>query len=148
MGTIFTAVAAYLGEQDLELSIDGDDMASFAVDAGSTPWRVHVWAHEEVQQLLVHSVCPFGTPEQRMVEMALFLTRANFGMSIGNFELDVETGELRYKTSIDTNGQELNTEWLRPLFLANISTMDRYLPGVLAVIGGVDAATAITAIES
>jgi hypothetical protein len=148
MGAIFSSVTDYLQAQDLELSIDGDDMASFAVEAGHTPWRLHLWANEDAQQLLIHSVSPFVVPEQCISEMALFLTRANFGLAIGNFELDLDNGELRYKTSIDANGQELSTEWLRPLFLANISTMDRYLPGILAVTGGVDAATAILAVES
>jgi hypothetical protein len=40
--------------------------------------------------------------------VAEFLTRANSGMVIGNFELDFADGEIRYKTSIDVEGDKLS----------------------------------------
>ncbi len=36
--------------------------------------------------------------------VAEFITRANFGIVIGNFEIDFSDGEIRYKTSIDVEG--------------------------------------------
>jgi len=30
-----------------------------------------------------------------------FLTRANYGLNIGNFEMDFQDGEIRFKTAID-----------------------------------------------
>jgi hypothetical protein len=40
--------------------------------------------------------------------IAKFITRANYGMSLGNFELDFNDGEIRYKTSIDVTDDRLN----------------------------------------
>ena len=147
MGSLYDATVAYLTAQGVTVSHDADGFASFEVDT-QTPWRVHVWAREDAAQLLVHSVLPFQVPADRMVDIALFTTRANFGLAIGNFELDMDNGELRYKSSIDVGGQPLTDALLRPLFVANISTTNRYLPGIQAVLAGADPTATVREIES
>ena len=146
MGSIYDAAVAHLGALGWSVAHDGDGFASFEVDA-PTPWRVHLWAREDAGQLLVHSVLPFQVPDDRCLAVAVFVTRANFGLSIGNFELDMDNGELRYKTSIDVGALPLADALLRPLFVANIATTHRYLPGVEAVLRGVDPTAAVLAIE-
>jgi len=42
-----------------------------------------------------------------------FLTRANYGMMIGNFEMDFTDGEIRYKTSIDVEGDKLSSALIK-----------------------------------
>ncbi len=147
MGSIYDATVAYLAGQGVSVTHDADGFASFEVDT-ETPWRVHVWAREDAHQLLVHSVLPFQVPDERRADVAMFATRANFGLAIGNFELDMDNGELRYKTSMDTGGEVLTDALLRPLFVANISTTNRYLPGIQAVLVGADPAAAVLAVET
>ena len=62
--------------------------------------------------------------------------RANYGLHIGNFELDMGDGEVRFKTSIDTESTALSFELVRNVVYANVMQMDRYLPGLMAVLGG------------
>lgn len=50
-----------------------------------------------------------NVPEDRRLALAEFLTRANYGLFIGNFEMDWQDGEVRYKTSIDVAGDRLST---------------------------------------
>ena len=54
------------------------------------------------------------------------MARINYGLNIGNFELDMNDGEIRYKTSIDVEGGELSTRMVETLIAVNISTTDRY----------------------
>jgi hypothetical protein len=147
MGELLDATIDYLTAQKVDVNREADDAASFRVDVDPTPWTVHVWTREQNHQLLVYSVAPFVVPDERLTEMALFVARANFGLVNGNFELAVDTGELRYKTSLDTAGAALEPALLRPVFVANIATMGRYLPSAQTVIAGADAATAIAAVE-
>ena len=42
-----------------------------------------------------------------------FITRANFGIIFGNFEIDLEDGTVRYKTSIDFQDDELSYALVR-----------------------------------
>jgi hypothetical protein len=90
----------------------------------------------ELEQLLVYAVCPVRTPEEARSRVAEFITRANYGMRIGNFELDYDDGEVRYKTSVDFEGEPLTVRWLRGLLYPAVQTLDTYLPGLLAVAHG------------
>lgn len=83
------------------------------------------------------------------MEVAEFITRANYGMVIGNFEMDFRDGEVRYKTSVDVEGSELTYEICRQVVVTNVMLMDRYLPGIMAVItGALTPAQAIAQIEA
>lgn len=70
-------------------------------------------------------------------------------MMIGNFELDFADGEIRYKISIDVEGDRLSAALIQRLVYANVSMMDEYLPGILSVIyANISPAEAIAQIEA
>ena len=55
----------------------------------------------------VYAVSPIGVEEndaKMMAEMAEFVCRANYGLRNGNFELDVEDGQIRYKSFVNCKG--------------------------------------------
>jgi hypothetical protein len=75
--------------------------------------------------------------------------RANYGMIVGNFEIDLDDGEVRYKTSVDVEGVTATRQLIQNLVAPNVITMDRYLPGLLSVaFGGKHPAEAIAEIEA
>jgi hypothetical protein len=57
-------------------------------------------------------------------------------MRVGNFELDYEDGEVRFKTSLDVENVELSHDLVSNHVYANVWTMDRYLPALFGVIYG------------
>ena len=99
-------------------------------------WLCYADARAEYAQVLFYSICPTKTPVDRRITVAEFITRANFGMMIGNFELDFEDGEVRYKTSLAVEGFELNDEVIKSIVFSNVAVMDRYLPFLTQVING------------
>ena len=66
--------------------------------------------------------------------MAEFISRANFGLMIGNFELNFDDGEVRYKTSLDVEDTAINFNLIKNLVYANITLMDHYYGGIMKVI--------------
>ena len=83
---------------------------------------------------LFYSTCPANVPEDRRYAAAEFITRANYGMYIGNFEMDFDDGEIRYKSSLDLEGvQESLAVLLKNILYPNVNTLDRYLPGIMSV---------------
>jgi hypothetical protein len=50
--------------------------------------------------------------------------------------MDWEAGEVRFKTSADVDGDRLSLALARQMVEANVVMMDRYLPGLQAVIAG------------
>jgi hypothetical protein len=91
-------------------------------------------ARQELQQICFYSSCPVRAPMESVPTLLEFVARANYGMVIGNFEIDVRDGEIRYKTSVDVEGIEPTETFMRGLVYANVLTMDRYLPGIMQVI--------------
>ena len=126
---------------------DNDDGGSFTVDTEALSWRVHFFVREQTQ-LVVHGVIPLQSPANRRLALAEFFTRANFGLVMGNFEFDIDTGEMRYKTSLQTIGGSVDPAFLGPVFSTNIATTAEYLPGLFAVIGGGSPTSAIELVES
>lgn len=106
--------------------------ASFRGDSGE--WPCYAFADEEQQRFSFYSVCPVHAPEDKLMAVAELVTRINYGMAVGNFELDFEDGEVRFRTSIDVEGDRLSAALVERLAMTNVAVMDIYLPGIMKVI--------------
>jgi hypothetical protein len=149
MGQLFEAVVDYLTEDDWKFNVVKDDtalMLSFRGEAGS--WQCFATVDEEKQWFTFYSILPSNVSEDKRVEIAEFIIRANYGLVIGNFEMDYGDGEVRYKTSVDVEGGELTPKMIENLMRANLMTMDRYFAGLMGVLyGDRDPAEAIAEME-
>lgn len=102
----------------------------------------------DLEQFIFYVVMPVRAPANMRLAVAEYITRANYGLRIGNFEMDFDDGEVRYKSSLDFESVELTPGLIRNTIYPAVQTMDRYLPGVLSVVfGGKSAEEAIAAIE-
>jgi len=103
----------------------------------------------EFSQFIFYVVAPVKADPSKMQEVCEFVARANYGLRIGNLELDFDDGEIRYKSSLDFEGTGLTPGLLKGAMYPAVQTMDDYLPGLLAVVfGGATAKAAIEAIEN
>ncbi|MGF1488875.1 MAG: YbjN domain-containing protein [Prochloraceae cyanobacterium] len=110
-------------------------------------WNCLLKTRENQAQLVFYSICPIPAPESKRIAIAEFITRANYNIIIGNFELDFDDGEIRYKTSIDVEGDRLSHSNLESIIYPNLGTIDRYLPGIKAIIERFDDISVKQAIE-
>jgi hypothetical protein len=112
-------------------------------------WSCYAQCREADEQVVFYSICPITVPEKKRILVAELLTRANYGLVLGNFELDFDDGEIRYKTTADVQDGTLSQMMIKNAAYCNVLMMDKYLPGILAVIGGAQAPKdAIDEIES
>lgn len=100
----------------------------------SSTWHCFAHCHPDIAQLLFYSVAPLRIAAVLRPAVAEYLTRANWGLLLGNFEMDYSDGEVRYKTSLQFDQTLLTTALLRPLILNNVAVMDKYLPGLQAIV--------------
>jgi hypothetical protein len=150
MGPISEAVQAWLDEQEFEYDAkDEEGVFVFRYKGGSGIWSCFIFCREQEEQLVLYSEAPVAVAEELRVDMAEFILRANYGASIGCFEMDVDDGEIRYRTGLDVTDTQVEATMLRNIVLANLLMMDTYLPGILAVVhGGVAPHVAIQKIET
>jgi hypothetical protein len=88
-----------------------------------------------------HVVARLDADKAALIE---FLTRANFGLFLGNFEMDLDSNQIRFKNSVDVEGDRLSDALIRNCVYAACMTMDRHWPALqkLAAGGTVEAALA------
>ena len=107
-----------------------------SIQGKNADWTCLVRVFEQTERVLVYSILPANAPEATRADLALMLTQINYGLIVGNFELDVEDGEIRYKTSIDAEGISLNGTVLRNLLYGNFFSMDLYYYALMQAIDG------------
>ena len=73
------------------------------------------------------------TPEGRRKETMEYITRVNVGLYLGNYEMNVETGEIQFKVSMDAEGGSVSTTMIKNMMDAAISMADRYHNGLMEV---------------
>jgi len=88
-----------------------------------------------------YSIFATNVPEEKRATAVDLLTRINYGLPIGNFEMDLADGELRFKTSVDVQGGTLTFEMWKTVVYVNVFTMDMYLPALTKVIDGMASPT-------
>ncbi len=149
MGKILDIVGSFLQEDDWPYSlVDGHLAYKTAFEGKNGQFACYAQERAEQEQFVFYSIFPVHTPDNRIDDVVEFITRANSGMIIGNFELDYEDGEIRYKTSVDIEDVEIVEPLVRHLIYANVLTMDRYFPGLMRVIyADINPADAIEEVE-
>jgi hypothetical protein len=88
----------------------------------------------EVEQFAFYVIAPIQVPESARPAVAEFLTRVNYGLWIGNFEMDWRDGEVRYKSSLDFEGVTLTPQLIRNAIDPAVRTMSCYLPGLERIV--------------
>jgi hypothetical protein len=91
---------------------------------------------EDEDQLVFYAFAPGNTAPEQLAPMMELVTRANHGMILGNFELDLSDGEVRYKVAVDVEVFEDPTIVVKTHLAACIMTLDQYLPAIDAVQSG------------
>jgi hypothetical protein len=149
MGEMLDMVVQFFQEDGWPFTpIEGQPILRTGFQGQSGQFGCFAQAREPQSQLIVYSICPVNVPEDRRLALAEFLTRANYGLFIGNFEMDWEDGEIRYKTSIDVEGDRLSSVLVGNLVYTSVLMMDRYLPGIMRVIyGNITPVEAVAEIE-
>jgi hypothetical protein len=142
-GTLLTALRRVFTENRWPYSeVQGVPVLLSELSGALGSWSFYAHVIEDKELILLYSICPVRAPEGRRHEMSQFLTRTNYGLVQGNFELDFDDGEIRYKTVLQLHGGELDSDAVRRLVRANGIAMETYLPGIGSVIAGSPAASA------
>lgn len=119
---------------------------SFSGEHGSITCYAQVRVEEEI--LLCYAVAPMQVEEAARPAVAEFITRANYGLWVGNFEMDWSDGEVRYKSSLDFEGVALTSELIRNAISPAVQMMVCYLPGLLDVMAGKPPARALSEVDA
>lgn len=149
MGRVYESVLAFLQEDNWRYEeIPGEMAVRLSFTGQNARYDCFGRVNEAHEVFVFYSIIPVRVPEAQRPLVAELLARINYGLNIGNFELDMNDGEIRYKTSIDVEGGDLTPRMAETLIAVNISTTDRYFPSFADVMyAGVAPVEAVARIE-
>lgn len=65
--------------------------------------------------------------------VAEMISRANHGLLLGGFEIDMDTGEIEYSVGQVIHGPGLDDDLISRVFTSSLATADRYFPALMRV---------------
>jgi hypothetical protein len=106
----------------------------FATDHAEGTMFVQVFPAR--RRVVTYAALPDRVPEARRVEVAELLTRANGALAIGNFELNFDDGEIRFRSGIDLGSTSLTDELIDPLVQSCLVSIGDHALAIQAVAAG------------
>lgn len=88
-------------------------------------------------EYLVYAICPLGVDEEdakMMANMAEFICRANYGLKMGNFELDFDDGEIRFKVHVICDDIIPTADIIKKSIYCPATMFDHYGSGIVDII--------------
>ncbi len=83
------------------------------------------------------TILPMNVPENCRMAISEYLTRVNYMLILGNFQLDMNDGELSYKAvGVYEEDTGLADSVVIRLTYVGFNMFDKYMPGVFAIIYG------------
>jgi hypothetical protein len=131
----FETLVAHFESNDFRFHADGDTKSVQLFITGDYAvynCRVQLTHQDELIQVRIHYPVLARDPKIRPF-VAEALARANHGMSIGNFDIDMDTGDINFHLGQVIRGQGLDDEIIGGVFSAALATADRYFPAIMRV---------------
>jgi len=104
------------------------------IEGDNGDWQVMAVASDEDDAVLILSLFPQKCPAQRRAPCAELLARIDFGLVMGCFEMDYDSGKIHFKTTLPFARGDLNVALLENVVMLNLARMDRFLPAIMSVI--------------
>jgi hypothetical protein len=125
----FPVVLEALNERGLVYHQDpfGRPLATFSIPAEGTTFTVSLGVDETRFIAFCFAGPALRVPEPQRIRMAESITRANYGLGVGAFEMSFTDGEIRYRTEIDFDGGTLTTRMVNNMIGAAVVFWSRYL---------------------
>jgi hypothetical protein len=138
-----------LAERGFRFRRAGEDrLEAFFVDDAGGRLRLMICSDEPADNLFVLLRAPCWVPRRRRPEAAEYLTRANWGMSLGSFDMDWSDGEVVFRVSVHAPGTSLTAEMVTRMVDAALWAKRRYADGLERTIVGEQPAAVIAEVEA
>ena len=132
MQQLFDLTSAFLQHKEISFKSFDTTQILFEKKTNVASWKCLFTFHPHMPQVALYGYFPIQIPEERWPHTMELLHRCNSGLILGNFEYDFETHEIRFKSSVDLQGQQISRVFLHSLIQVNDITMDEYFTPILA----------------
>jgi hypothetical protein len=104
------------------------------IEGDNGEWIFYVSASDETNLCFVLSVFPQKCPQEKRQLCAELLTRINYGLLLGCFEMNFDTGRICFKASYPFPAGQISPDLVEETVEFSIAFMDRYFPAIMSVL--------------
>lgn len=135
MTSLFSTVNRFLEEDGWKFeSFESDGVMRAMFSSDKQEWELLALVREELEQIIFYShVTESTTPKHRRNEMCILLNNLNSRTVYGAFEMDIDEGEVMFRTALDLVEVLPSFELIRNSLYTNLGTMERYHGALVAL---------------
>lgn len=129
--SMFERFKEYLKVVELNYSVvENETIIMFRYTSkGNYQCIIDIDEHDQV--ILAYTILGSLVTLDKRNRIAQLLTKINYGLRVGNFEMDYDDGQIRYKTSIDYDGvKDFDDSFIASLILINLTTTDKFYQAI------------------
>ena len=127
----------FFNENEWEYSYDEEkNVFVTGVNMNNALGNIHIIIRMRQTSYTVYAILNSNAEETNISLVAEYLHRANYGLLNGNFELDYEDGEVRYKTHVNFEDTTVSEEILNDSILLPIFMFEKYGMNLLKIMLG------------
>ena len=151
MYRIETAIKEYLDSQNWRYKHEEDKhrfIFGMKLDCDNVDGCMLAVTARDEEDMSCKAIYEFNVPEEARTKIVEYTTRANYGLFLGNFQMDLDDGEVLYQTAMVFYDHTAMQQEVRRLIQVAIHMAERYGQGFYDVIHyGVSPEDAVKAAE-
>lgn len=143
------AVKSFLKENEWEFSKnEKSNIFMFGIGGENGNFQCTIDIKDDNKRVIIYSFCGSNCPKNKQKDMLKLINHINYNLFLGNFEMDQEDGEIRFRTSSYFDKIKPSAKFVQDLVFPNLYAMDKHLPIIMNLIhGGVDINEAIKSFD-
>ncbi len=136
-----------LDERDINYSIGEDQSIGTTIRGAVASYFTAARVEDDLFQVACYS--PLRIPESSRHDITEAIVRANYGLRVGKFELDLDDGELFFQVSQILDGDAVGEAVIDRMIGTAVNMLDVYLPAFMSVVyGNEEAGEAVRLVEA
>ncbi len=134
MNILASAVQFYLQSQEWHFHFDEEkELFTFTMRLKKID-SVKVFVRIGEDSITTYALLPIHVPQDKLDMACRYVARANYGMRNGNLELDLNDGEVRYKTYLYAKDRVPAQDEVERYVDICFLTLDRYAEGLMKIL--------------
>lgn len=135
--SLFRVLYEILSQNGWEFDFDNKNgIIKLEIRGINTDFHSFLFVDEEQESLLCNTHIDQKIPSSKRLEVCDFMNRVNYELVNGNFEMDMDNGEIRYRTFLDLADAQPSQDQILNIVWNGVLGFDTYYPGLMKLLYG------------
>lgn len=133
--SLFRVLYKILSQNGWEFDFDNkNEIIKLEIRGVNTNFHVFLLVDEEQESLLCNTHISQKIPYSKRLEVCDFMSRVNYELANGNFEMDMDTGEIRFRTFLDLSDADPSKDQILNIVGNGVQGFDTFYPGLMKLV--------------